>query len=118
MSRLQSTVTNLARRKNRIRKTVVGTEQRPRLVVRISNKHVEAQVINDADHKTLAHATTVGQKAATGTMTERAAWVGEQIAKKAKQKKVTQVVFDRNGRLYHGRIKALADAARKGGMEF
>lgn len=118
MSRLKETANNLARRKNRIRKVVIGTPERPRLVVHVSNRHVEAQVIDDSTHKTLAHSTTVGQKAATGTMSEKAAWVGNEIAKKAKAKKVKRVVLDRNGRLYHGRVKALADAARKGGLEF
>lgn len=118
MNRLKSTAKNLARRKNRIRKTVVGTSQRPRLSVYISNQHVEAQIIDDSKHVTIVHSTTVGQKTATGTMTEKAAWVGKEIAKKAKAKKVSHVVFDRNGRLFHGRIKALADAAREGGLQF
>jgi large subunit ribosomal protein L18 len=78
---------------------------------------VTAQIIDDTKHATIAYISTVGQKAA-GTMTERATWVGTEIAKKAKAAKVKQVVFDRNGRLYHGRIKALADAARAGGLEF
>ncbi|MDZ7785553.1 MAG: 50S ribosomal protein L18 [Candidatus Saccharibacteria bacterium] len=117
MSRLQHTARNLARRKNRIRKTVSGTSQRPRLVVFVSNQHVEAQIIDDTKGTTLAHSTTVGQKAASGTMTDKAAWVGNEIAKHAKQKKIKRVVLDRNGRLYHGRIKALADAAREGGLE-
>lgn len=118
MNRLKSTAQNLARRKNRIRKMIAGTAERPRLVVHISNKHVEAQIIDDAVHATLAHSTTVGQKAAGGTMTEKAIWVGTEIAKKAKAKKIKRVVLDRNGRLYHGRVKALANAAREGGLEF
>jgi large subunit ribosomal protein L18 len=117
MSRISHKVENLARRKYRIRSTVSGTAERPRLTVSISNQHVSAQVIDDTTHKTLAHATTVGKKA-TGTMTEKAAMVGAEIAKKAKTAKVKKVVFDRNGRLYHGRIKALADAARAEGLEF
>lgn len=118
MSRLKQTAQNLARRKNRIRKTVVGTTERPRLTVFVSNRHVEAQIVDDSKHVTIAHSTTVGQKSATGTMSEKAAWVGKEISKKAKAKKVKRVVLDRNGRLYHGRIKALADAAREGGLEF
>lgn len=118
MSRLLQTTKNLARRKNRIRKIVSGTPERPRLLVHVSNRHVEAQIIDDTTHKTLAHSTTVGQKAAAGTMTEKAVWVGGEISKKAKAKKVKRVVLDRNGRLYHGRVKALADAAREGGLEF
>ena len=118
MNRLQLKTETLARRKHRVRSIVSGTPQRPRLSVHISNKHVVAQIIDDTTHKTLAHSTTVGQKAATGTMTERAAWVGSDIAKKAKAKKVKRVVFDRNGRIYHGRVRAVADAAREGGLEF
>lgn len=118
MNRLQKKSQNLAQRKNRVRATVIGTPERPRLSVTISNLHISAQIIDDSAHKTLAAATTVGDKKATGTMTERAAYLGEQLAKKAKAKKVTKVVFDRNGRKYHGRIKALADAARQNGLEF
>lgn len=118
MNQLAHKLQNLSRRKRRVRTVVSGTTERPRLSVHVSNRHVVAQVIDDTKHVTLAYATTVGQKAATGTMTEKATWVGTEIAKKAKAKKVTQVVFDRGGKLYHGRIKALADAARAGGLEF
>lgn len=118
MNRLVSKVNSLARRKNRIRHNISGTADRPRLSVHVSNKHVSAQIIDDTKHTTLAAVTTVGQKAASGNMTARAEWVGTEIAKKAKTAKVKSVVFDRNGRLYHGRIKALADAARAGGLEF
>lgn len=118
MNRIAHTVQNLARRKNRVRAVVSGTSERPRLSVRVSNKHVSAQIIDDTKHVTLAQISTVGQKAVTGTMTDRATWVGTEIAKKAKAAKVRQVVFDRGGRLYHGRVKALADAARAGGLEF
>ena len=118
MANITNKVNNLARRKNRIRHVVTGTTERPRLTVFVSNKHISAQLIDDTKHATIAGITTVGQKAATGTMTERAEWVGAEIAKKAKAAKIKAVVFDRNGRLYHGRIKALADAARAGGLEF
>lgn len=118
MSNLSSKLKNLARRKNRIRSVVSGTTERPRLSVHVSNKHISAQLIDDSKQRTVAGVTTVGQKAATGTMTARAEWVGTEIAKKAKTAKIKTVVFDRNGRLYHGRIKALADAARAGGLEF
>lgn len=118
MNRLVSKVKNLARRKNRVRASISGTPERPRLTVRVSNKHVTAQIIDDTTHQTLAYVSTIGQKAVTGTMTERATWVGTEIAKKAKTAKINTIVFDRNGRLYHGRIKALADAARAGGLEF
>ena len=118
MNRLTQKLQNMARRKNRIRSTVIGTTERPRLSVFVSNKHVSAQIIDDSKHRTVAQVSTVGAKTAKGTMTERAQWVGEEIAKKAKVAKVKRVVFDRGGRLYHGRIKALADAARAGGLEF
>lgn len=118
MNRIAQTVKNHARRKNRIRAVVSGTTERPRLSVFVSNKHVAAQIIDDTKHITIAQISTVGQKAASGTMTEMATWVGVEIAKKAKTAKVTKVVFDRGGRLYHGRVKALADAARAGGLEF
>lgn len=118
MNRIAHTVKNLARRKHRIRAKISGTSERPRLSVFVSNKHISAQIIDDSKQLTLAQVSTVGQKAATGTMTERAAWVGSEIAKKAKTAKVSKVVFDRGGSLYHGRVKALADAAREAGLEF
>lgn len=118
MTRLADKLRNRRLRKNRIRAVVSGTAERPRLSVHVSNKHVSAQLIDDTAGKTIAHVTTVGQKAATGTMTERAATIGAEIAKQAKAKKIKQVVFDRGGKLYHGRVKALADAARKEGLEF
>lgn len=105
-------------RKHRVRATVSGTAERPRLSVHISNKHITAQVIDDESGKTLAYATTVGAKAAKGTMKERAAWVGQEVAKKAIAAKVKKVVFDRGGHIYHGRVAALADAARNAGLEF
>lgn len=118
MNRLTSKVQNLARRKHRVRAVVSGTTERPRLSVHISNKHVTAQIIDDTKHLTVAYVSSVGNKSVTGSMTDMAVWVGTEIAKKAKTAKVRSVVFDRNGRLYHGRIKALADAARAGGLEF
>lgn len=117
MNSLALKAKNLALRKNRIRAKVSGTAERPRLSVFISSRHVSAQLINDDEHKTVAAVTTVGSKA-TGTMTEKAAWVGSEIAAKAKAAKVTTVVFDRSGRQYHGRIEALANAAREKGLEF
>jgi len=110
-------LSNKILRKNRVRAKVGGTAKRPRLSVFISNLHVSAQLIDDENGKTLASATTVGQKT-SGTMTEKASRVGEEIAKKAAKAKIVAVVFDRNGRRYAGRLKALADAARKGGLEF
>ena len=104
-------------RKNRTRAKIHGTAERPRLAVHISNLHIIAQVINDDEGKTLAYATTVGSKL-TGTMTEKAAKIGAEIAKKAKTAKVKAVVFDRGSKAYAGRMSALADAARKEGLEF
>ncbi len=105
-------------RKDRIRSVVSGTIERPRLSVYISNTHVSAQIIDDTAHATLVAVSTVGNKKATGTMTEKAAWVGTEVAKKAVAKKITKVSFDRGGRKYHGRVKALAEAARQNGLEF
>jgi large subunit ribosomal protein L18 len=118
MDRISHKLRATAQRKIRVRAVVVGTTERPRLSVHVSNKHVSAQIIDDSKHQTLVHISTVGQKAVKGTMTERAEWIGTEIAKKAKTAKIHQVVFDRGGRLYHGRVKALADAARAGGLEF
>ena len=108
---------NAKQRSNRARTHIRATADRPRLSVFISNTHVSAQVIDDGKGVTLASATSVGSKA-KATMTEKAAAVGEDIAKAAKAKKVKKVVFDRSGKKYHGRVKALAEAARKGGLEF
>jgi large subunit ribosomal protein L18 len=108
---------NSARRANRVRTVVRGTAERPRLSINVSNLHISAQIIDDAAGKTLSYATTVGHKV-EGSMSARAAWVGTEIAKKAKKAKITKVVFDRGSRKYHGRIKNLADAARQGGLEF
>ena len=104
-------------RKNRTRSKIHGTKERPRLTVHISNMHITAQIIDDDAKKTLAYATTVGSKL-TGTMTEKSAKIGAEIAKKAKTAKVKAVVFDRGAKAYAGRMSALADAARKEGLEF
>ena len=108
---------NLALRKGRVRAKISGTSERPRLTATISNLHVSAQIIDDVAQKTLVSATTVGSKV-KGTKTELAAKIGAEIAKKAKKAKINTVVFDRNGRQYAGRLHALADAARKEGLEF
>ena len=108
---------NLALRKARVRSVVSGTPERPRLTVTISNIHVSAQIVDDVSKKTLAAATTVGSTQ-KGTMTEKAQSVGMAIGKAAKKAKITKVAFDRNGKQHHGRIKALADAARAEGLEF
>lgn len=104
-------------RAKRTRAKIHGTAERPRLSVHISNKHITAQIIDDDARKTLAYATTVGTKA-TGNKTELAAKIGKEIADQAKKAKVKAVVFDRGAKLYAGRMSALADAARKEGLEF
>lgn len=104
-------------RAKRTRARIHGTAERPRLTVNISNQHIIAQVIDDDKGVTVAYATTVGSKI-TGTMAEKAAKIGTEIAKKAKAAKVGKVVFDRGAKLYAGRMSALADAARKEGLEF
>ncbi|MBQ3441098.1 50S ribosomal protein L18 [Candidatus Saccharibacteria bacterium] len=104
-------------RKARTRAKIYGTSERPRLAVHFSNLHITAQIIDDDKKTTLAYATTKGAKM-TGTKTEKAAKIGEEIAKKAKAVKVSKVVFDRGAKLYAGRMNALAEAARKEGLEF
>ena len=104
-------------RAKRTRAKINGTAERPRLSVHISNVHIIAQIIDDESGKTLAYATTVGSKI-NGTKTEKAAAIGKEIAEKAKKAKITTVVFDRGAKIYAGRMKALADAARKEGLEF
>lgn len=118
MSKITHKLQNLRLRKKRTRSVVSGTPERPRLSVHVSNLHVSAQIIDDTAHKTLAQISTVGKKDIPNNMTEKAAWVGTEIAKQAKKAKVNKVAFDRGGRAYHGRVKALADAARKAGLEF
>ena len=104
-------------RANRTRAKIHGTAERPRLTVHISNLNVTAQIIDDDKQATLAYATTVGKKL-KGTKTEKAAQIGTEIAKAAKKVKINKVVFDRGSKLYAGRMSALADAARKEGLEF
>lgn len=117
MGNLAKKLLNKSLRKNRVRSKVTGTTERPRLTVTISNKHVSAQIIDDIKQHTYVAATTVGTKQA-GSLSEQAAVIGTEIAKKAKKAKINAVVFDRNGRQYAGRLSALADAARKEGLEF
>ena len=113
----------IAKKKVRIRKKVSGTPERPRLSVYGSLKHVYAQLIDDTTGKTIVATSTrskslqAGLKEAKSAM-QRYKLVGVEAAKMAVEKKITQVVFDRNGKLYHGRIKALADGAREGGLKF
>ena len=109
------------RRKVRIRKKVQGTAERPRLVVYRSNMHIYAQIVNDQEGATLVAASTLSLAKTEAGMhcnLAGAEKVGMEIARLAKEKNITQVVFDRNGYLYHGRVKAVADGAREGGLEF
>jgi large subunit ribosomal protein L18 len=117
MNTLAKKLLNKRLRAARVRAKITGTAERPRFTVTISNKHISAQLIDDVAKKTLASATTVGTKQA-GPMAEQAALIGAEIAKKAKKSKIVAVVFDRNGRQYAQRLSALADAARKDGLEF
>ncbi len=106
--------------KNRVRKIVVGSSERPRLTVYRSNKEIYVQLIDDAEGKTLLAANSTEKSIAEQKITkiEQAKLVGKLIAEKAKDAGIENVVFDRNGYLYHGRIKSLAEAAREGGLKF
>lgn len=107
------------RRSIRTRKRLQGTAERPRLSVYISLLHVSAQIIDDTNHKTLVYVGSKNEKSlAKASLTEKATWVGEQIADAAKAKKISQVIFDRGAKRYHGRVAAMADAARTKGLEF
>lgn len=108
-----------AKIKRRIRKKVSGTSVVPRLSVFRSNKQIYAQVIDDTTGKTLASASSYNNKAVEKkNKTEQAAVIGKEVAEKAVKAGVESVVFDRNGYLYHGRVKSLADSAREGGLKF
>jgi large subunit ribosomal protein L18 len=106
-----------ARRRARVRAKVSGTPERPRLSVKITGRNITAQIIDDTTGHTLGYVTTVGRDL-KGTLTERATQIGTDIATQAKDKKVTTIVFDRGSRIYHGRLHALATAARNAGLEF
>jgi large subunit ribosomal protein L18 len=107
------------RRHRRIRGKVSGTAERPRLVVFRSNRGIEAQLVDDREGRTLASASWLGlKKSFTGNKTEQAAEVGKLLAANAKKAGVGACVFDRGGYLFHGRVKALADGAREGGLQF
>jgi large subunit ribosomal protein L18 len=103
---------------SRIRSKMTGTAERPRLNVYRSLNHIYAQVIDDASGNTLVSASTVAAKVKTGGNVAAAKEVGKAVALKAQEKGIKKVIFDRGGYLYHGRIKALADAAREAGLEF
>jgi large subunit ribosomal protein L18 len=115
-----SRVASRLRRQVRVRKKVSGTPERPRLVVTRSSKHITAQVVDDAVGKTLAYASTMegDLRSKSGDKTEKAKLVGGLVAERAKAAGVDGVVFDRAGNKYHGRVAALADGAREGGLTF
>ncbi|MCA9348540.1 50S ribosomal protein L18 [Candidatus Saccharibacteria bacterium] len=116
MSRLSNISKNKISRSKRTRTTLKTVSDRPRLSVHISNTNVYAQIIDDTTHKTLVSANSL--KIKNGNMTEKAAQVGETIAIAATKLKLKLVAFDRGNKKYHGRVKALADAARQKGLEF
>ncbi len=112
-----------ARKKRRIRKRVHGTPERPRLVVFRSNRHIYAQLVDDTTHRVLTGVSSLTEALRPAvkeakSKVEVARAVGRGVAEKAKALNITKVVFDRGGYLYHGRVKALADGAREGGLEF
>lgn len=109
---------SVKRRHRRVRKKMNGTPERPRLCVFRSNNHIYAQVIDDVAQHTLAAASDFNVKAKSGATCEISAEVGKLVAQRALEKGISKVVFDRGGNLYHGRIKALADAAREAGLDF
>lgn len=110
------------RRKKRVRRKISGTSERPRLSVNRSLKHIYAQIIDDENGKTLAHASSLSAEvkgnASDGGKIQVAQNVGQLIAQKAKEHQIEGVIFDRGGYLYHGRVKALAEAAREEGLKF
>lgn len=116
MNRQVQKYKNRERRKKSVRKSVFGTESRPRLSVFRSNKHIYAQLINDTDGKTIVNSSDVKSKSGNGV--DSAKKVGESIGKLISKAGVESIVFDRNGYKYHGRVKALADAIREQGIKF
>jgi large subunit ribosomal protein L18 len=122
MKRTQTMRAARVRRHTRVRKRVNGTPERPRLAVYRSLTHIYVQVIDDVERKTIAAASDVEadvkSKAAGKKKEEVAAMIGSLVAERAKEKGVTKVVFDRGGFVFHGRVKALAEAAREGGLDF
>jgi len=117
MAKTDVNLTLLNRRKRRVRKTVTGTPERPRLRVNRTLNHIYAQIIDDKSGKTLAAASSVGLKVKGGNI-DGAKAVGKAIGDLAKERSIDAVCFDRGGRLYHGRVKALAEAAREAGLQF
>ena len=122
MDRLKAKAAGLARRKTRVRGKVSGTAERPRLVVKRTNMHIYAQIVDDVAGRTIASAASndaelrVALK--SGSNADAAKAVGEAVGRKAVGSGITEVVFDRGGRLYHGRVKALAEGARSAGLKF
>lgn len=116
MKKTQLKIAKRIRRHTRIRSRVFGTPECPRLCVSKSNKYISAQIIDDVNSKTLASAHSREVKGKT--MMDKSTMVGESIAQKAVAKKISKVVFDRGGFIYTGNVKALADGARKGGLQF
>ena len=106
------------RRHARVRAKLSGTSEAPRLCVYRSNKNIEAQIIDDTKGVTLVSSSSMALKLENGSNVEAAAKVGKDIAEKALAKKIKKVVFDRSGYIYHGRVKALAEAAREAGLDF
>ena len=102
--------------KSRFKSTLIGTAERPRLSVFRSNKQIYAQLIDDENGKTIASASSLEDKKTNGNKIEQAKLVGKDIAEKAKKAKISTVIFDRSGYLYHGRVKSLAESARENGL--
>ena len=122
MANFAQKLINLSLRKARVRAKVTGTSERPRLSVTISNKHISAQIIDDVAGKTLAAAASneaeLSKTLKNGSNIEAAKLVGETIGKRAVEAGISEVIFDRGGRIYHGRVQALADGARGAGLKF
>lgn len=122
MNKQRAKKAGLKRRERRVRSKIFGTAERPRLSVHRTNAHIYAQVIDDVDSKTICTASTLDPdfraQGKLGSNKEAAAFVGELVGKRAVEQGVSCVTFDRGGRIYHGRIKALADGARAAGLKF
>lgn len=122
MDRLKAKAAGRERRRRRVRGKVSGTSERPRLCVTRSNEHIYAQVIDDTTGVTIISVSSIDPELRStlksGSNTDSANAVGEELGKRAKKQGIEQVVFDRSGRLYHGRVKALAEGARSAGLKF
>jgi len=119
MNEIAKRTLNRSQRANRTRTKVRSSGGRPRLTIKISNQHVYAQIVDDAKGITLVASTSSNEKSLDkASLTDKSTWVGADIAKKAKAANVSEVVFDRGFKLYHGRVKSVAEAARKEGLEF